>query len=201
MRIYVDFDDVLCETARGLAALAQELFGRVVPFEQIQAFDLHVAFNLNHDQYEALMARAHAPDFLLALPALPDGVACLQAWLKQGHEVVVVTGRPAFTHAASREWLQREGLGAVPVVYVDKYNRNYPVSPEAPPCLSLAAVLRQHFDLVIDDSPVALDALQTRPAGRTIVFDRPWNRMYDCSRERLQRCHGWREVSQALPSS
>ena len=195
MRIYVDFDDVLCETAQALTVLAHDMFGRKVAFEQIHAFDLQVSFQLDQAQYEALMARAHEPQFLLSFPVLPGCVACLQAWLRRGHEVVVVTGRPSFTDRSTRAWLQREGLAALPVIYVDKYGRNPVVPPDAPPMLSLAAVQREHFDLVIDDSPVALDALQARPMGRTIVFDRPWNRAYDCTGERVTRCRGWQEVA------
>ena len=67
MRVYVDFDDVLCETAQGLAVLALEMFGRQVPFEKIHAFDLRVAFDLHLEQYLALMERAHEPDFLRAV--------------------------------------------------------------------------------------------------------------------------------------
>jgi hypothetical protein len=194
MRIYVDFDDVLCETAQALTVLAQELFGRDVPFEQIHTFDLRTAFRLDHRQYEALMDRAHAPAFLLPLPPVAGCVTGLQAWLRQGHEVVVVTGRPSTTHRVSRDWLCMHGLASLPVLYVDKYSRNHPAPPDAPPFLSLAALLQEPFDVVIDDSPVVLDALQTRPAGCTVVFDRPWNRTYVCHAPRVTRCRGWREV-------
>ena len=198
MRIYVDFDDVLCETAPALSGLARELFGRDVPFERIRDFDLRKAFALERAQYEALMARAHEPGFLLAFPAMPGGVDCLRAWQGRGHEVVIVTGRPSSTHGASRAWLQRHGLAALPVLYVDKYNRNHDTPPDAPPMLPFDALRREPFDVAIDDSPVALDALRARPAGRTLVFDRPWNRAYDCSGARTTRCRGWDEVAKAV---
>ena len=197
MRIYVDFDDVICETAQGLAMLAREMFGRLVAFEQIHAFDLQVAFDLDREQYLALMERAHEPDFLLALPPMAGSVACLQFWMSQGHTVEVVTGRPSATHRVSRTWLDRQGL-TLPVLYVDKYNRSYPAPADAPAFLPLAQVLEQHFDWVIDDSPMVLDALQTRATGRTIVFDRPWNRKYDCSSARVSRCCGWGDAERRI---
>ena len=198
MRIYVDFDDVLCETAQALSGLAREMFGRDVPFERIHDFDLRKAFELDRAQYEALMDRAHATEFLLAFPPMPGGVDCLRAWQARRHEVAIVTGRPAATHRASRAWLQRYGLDALPVLYVDKYSRGHPSPADAPPTLSIAALLRESFDVAIDDSPVALDALRTRPAGRTIVFDRPWNRAYDCSAARMARCCGWDEAAKTV---
>ena len=198
MRIYVDFDDVLCETAQALSRLARAMFGRDVPFERIHDFDLQKAFALERAQYEALMERAHETEFLLAFPPMPGGVDCLRAWQARGLEVAIVTGRPAATHRASRAWLQRHGLDALPVIFVDKYSRGHPSPADAPPTLSTAALLRESFDVAIDDSPVALDTLQQRATGRTIVFDRPWNRAYDCSAARTARCCGWAEVARAV---
>ena len=41
MKIYVDFDDCLCETARSFADLAIEMFGKRVPYEKIRFFELN----------------------------------------------------------------------------------------------------------------------------------------------------------------
>ena len=198
MRIYVDFDDVLCETAQALAVSAQEMFGCAVPFERIHSFDLKKSFALDPAQYEELMDRAHAPAFLLALPAIAGCTACLRDWLRRGEDVAVVTGRPSSADRVSRKWLARQGLATLPVLYVDKYNRNPVAPPDAPPTLPFAALLQEPFDVAIDDSPIALDALQKRPVGSTIVFDRPWNRTYDCSGARVTRCCGWGEVAARL---
>jgi hypothetical protein len=141
------------------------------------------------------LASAHSPAFLRGLVPIAGAVACLEAWQRQEQEVVVVTGRPAFTHRVTQAWLNQQGLAALPVWYVDKYNRSYPDDPEAPPFLPLSVLLREHFDLVIDDSPMALDAMQQRPAGHTIVFDRPWNRTYPCAGARIARCRGWHEIA------
>jgi 5'(3')-deoxyribonucleotidase len=194
MRIYVDFDDVLCATAQGLSRLARQLFGRRVPFAQIRCFDLRQAFRISAAEHQDLMDHAHAPQFLQRLPALDGSAACLRDWLREGHEVAVVTGRPSTTDPASRAWLRRHGLAPVPILYVDKYQR-YPRGPShAPPMLSLDELRRQRFDWLIDDSPVALDALLSHHAGRAIVFDRPWNRAYPCAAPQIIRCRGWRDI-------
>ena len=39
MRIYVDIDDVLCETAASLCGLAAREFGRHVAYEDVGVFD------------------------------------------------------------------------------------------------------------------------------------------------------------------
>ncbi len=55
MRIYVDFDDCLCETARNCSGLVADLFGKDVPYENISFFNLQKSFFLTDDQYEYMM--------------------------------------------------------------------------------------------------------------------------------------------------
>lgn len=52
MKIYIDFDDVICETARYLKQIANELFGMNVPYDQIEFFNLMKSFHLNEEQYD-----------------------------------------------------------------------------------------------------------------------------------------------------
>ena len=40
MKIYIDFDDVLCETAEYFTKIAKEMFGIEVPYRQVQFFNL-----------------------------------------------------------------------------------------------------------------------------------------------------------------
>ena len=47
MKIYIDFDDVLCETAEYFTKIAKELFGIDVPYRQVQFFNLQKSFDLN----------------------------------------------------------------------------------------------------------------------------------------------------------
>ena len=40
MNIYVDYDDCLCETARAFTVIAERLFGKKVPYEEVRFFNL-----------------------------------------------------------------------------------------------------------------------------------------------------------------
>lgn len=168
--IYIDFDDVLCETARALAALADELFGRRVAYEEIEEFDLMQSFDLSRTEYDHLMERAHEPEFLEKLQPAEGAV---EALLRLPH-VTIVTGRPAECDAASRSWLKRHGLDALPVMYLDKYGR-YPTGSGM---LTVEEFNRIEFSVAVDDAPVALDLLSGRANCRKIIYDRPWNRRY-----------------------
>ena len=199
MRIYVDFDDVLCETARELSRLARELYGCRVPYESIRAFNLREAFGLDETRYLHLMRAAHETERLLALEPTPGAVATLARWAADGHTVEIVTGRPCATHAASARWLQRHGLADLPLVHVDKYNRE--LAPEANDwsrALTRDEFATRRYDLAVEDAPVALEQLAAMPPCRVIIFDRPWNRGVPLLTAHFTRCHDWVAVEQVV---
>ena len=45
MRIYVDFDDCLCETGRAFSKLVLEMFNKHVPYDRIHYFELDKSFD------------------------------------------------------------------------------------------------------------------------------------------------------------
>ncbi len=198
MRVYVDFDDVLCETARTLSRLAGEMFGRDVPYERITRFNLQLAFRLDESQIDALMRRAHEPGFLLALPPAPGAEEGLRRIAAAGHTVCIVTGRPASTEAASRGWLERHGLPAFEILSVDKYGRaKGERTPDGRRALTPGEFAAIPFDAAVEDAPDALDLLASRARCRVFVFDRPWNAGYPLAAN-MERAAGWGAVSICL---
>jgi hypothetical protein len=194
MRIYIDFDDVLCETARALSEAAKVFFQRDVPYEEITVFNLQHAFSLSGDEIDQLMELAHEVDFLAALEPTPGAVAALKQLRDEAHEVVIVTGRPSSCHAGSVAWLKYYELEWVEVIYVDKYGRAPKIlPPDAPPMLTLEHFYQLSFDLAIDDSPAALDLLAVLDNCRILIYDRPWNRGYQPQGEML-RCGSWADL-------
>lgn len=194
MRIYIDFDDVLCETARHLSDLARTLFARDVPYESISVFDLQTAFSLTRAEIDHLMEHAHRPDFLTALAPAPGGLHAVRALQAAGHRLAIVTGRPASSHHGSRGWLRKHGLEHLDLIHVDKYGRaDASPSPGDPKTLSPAEFDALHFDVAIDDSPTALDLLAPRPDCTVIVYDRPWNRRY-AHAPNMRRSATWPDI-------
>ncbi len=203
-RIYVDFDDVVCETARPLCDLLNRLFGRHVPYEDVVVFDLEQAFGLTPEQYDLMMERAHEEAFLAALPPTPGAVETLQGWLADGLAPEIVTGRPADSGGISRCWLARWGLEALSLAHVDKYGRHPDVSCPPGESLWTADLLhRQAFAVAIDDSPLALDLLGAANDYPVLIFDRPWNVGYSPANgqaDRFLRCRDWGDVDRAVRS-
>lgn len=190
-RIYVDFDDVVTETARGLVAQLRREGSWAPDFEDIRFFDLHVSFRLDNAAYDAFMQRAHRDEELLALVEVPGACATLRAWLDDGLRPVVVTGRPPYAHGASRAWLDERGLRDLPLVIADKYNRFTAPPPPGVTVSRLDDLRRMDFALAIDDAPPALDFVAASGLCPAVVFDRPWNRDYGSG---LPRVRTWREL-------
>lgn len=195
MKIYVDMDDVLCETARHLCALAADAFGRIVSYEQVFQFDLQEVFGLTDAEMKRFMALSHTPGSLRAHEPTPHAADALQTLRAAGHDVHIITGRPAAAHAATADWLVLHGLGDFPVTYVDKYGRDacYAHNPDDPPTVTLAELLDRRFDLVIDDSPSILKHLAVWSDTRIFVFARPWNATYPLA-PNMTRVQGWPDI-------
>lgn len=196
MRIYVDFDDVICETARQISRLAERLYGSQVAYEAIRVFNLREAFDLDEARYLRLMREAHEPDILRNLDPTPGAVETLAAWVQDGHTVEIVTGRPYSTHAASVSWLEQQGLGAIPIIHVDKYARELaPETDDWSRALTVAEFALQRYDLAVEDAPIALEQLARMPPCQVVIFDRPWNRSVPPLTEHFTRCLDWHAVS------
>ena len=194
MRIYIDFDDVLCETARHLSVLARDLFASQIPYEAIRVFDLKESFALSDAEIDHLMDHAHRTEFLTQLDPAPGGLEAIRALEAGGHELAIVTGRPATSHDGSCGWLRKHGLAHIDIIYFDKYGRA-PVNPPpgTPKTLSRDEFERLHFDVAIDDSPTALDLLAHRQKCTVIVYDRPWNQRY-LATPAMRRSSSWPEI-------
>jgi len=193
MKIYVDFDDCLCETGRAFSKLAAEMFGKNVPYEDITYFELDKSFSLDDEQFVRFMIRGHEPEVLLSYEETPGASSVINEWLSLGHEVSIITGRPFSAYEASRQWLDDHGLRNVRLYCFNKYGRDsfirnsdFSLTPED--------FYRMKFDLAVEDSPKAFPFFSHLPDLRVLVFDRPWNR--DCAfpDRKYTRCFNWDDI-------
>ena len=124
MEFYVDFDDCLCETGRHFSLLAEKLFGKTVPYEEMKCFELQKTFSLTDEQFEQLMIEGHRPEVLLSYEETPGASRTINRWMDLGHHVSVITGRPASAYEPSRTWLDRHGLERVRLYCLNKNGRD-----------------------------------------------------------------------------
>ena len=193
MNIYVDFDDCLCETARHFSGLAKDMFGTNVTYENINFFNLQKSFSLTDKQYEDMMAEAHKPEILLSYAETPGAADTLNAWVDEGHDVSVITGRPFNSFEPSREWLDRHGLGRIKLYCLNKYGRDS-FYQNTEYSLELEDYYKMHFDVAVEDSPHAFKFFDHLPDLKVLVYDRPWNRNVELPGDNYIRCFDWNEI-------
>ena len=193
MNIYIDFDDCLCETARHFCVLVKELFGKTVPYEEVRFFNLQNSFSLTEEQYEHMMIEGHRSEVLLSFEETPGASETVLDWIEGGHNVSIITGRPAGAYEASREWLDRHGLEQVRLYCLNKYGRDNFIKNSAFN-LELEDYYRMHFDYAVEDSPLAFKYFDHLPGLQVMVYDRPWNHDCEFPGENYRRCPDWEMI-------
>ena len=193
MNIYVDFDDCLCESGRFFAGLVRDMFGLEIPYEGMRYFNLQQAFSLTDEQYGELLVRGHEPELLQTYQATPGASDVIHEWIGKGYQVSIITGRPYDAYETSRLWLDRHGLGDVPLLFLDKYyrqdhtvKRDYILEPED--------FFRMKFDFAVEDSPSAFRFFDRLPEMKVLVFERPWNRDIELPGSNYIRCRNWEDI-------
>ena len=197
MKIYIDFDDVICETGRHFTYIAKDLFGIDLPYSEVQFFNLKKSFDLNDEQYNELLRVGHLPEVLLAYEETPGASATINKWLDEGHEISVITGRPFDSYEPSRKWLDDHGLNRVPLFCVDKYGREK-FNQDCSYNLTLEDLYNMTFDFAIEDSPAAFEHVNHFDNCRVAVFNRPWNASAIFPNERFVRCLSWQEIDELI---
>ena len=195
MKIYVDYDDCLCETARNFSDLAVEMFGKNVPYEKIRYFELDKSFDLNEEQFVQFMSKGHEPDVLLSYEETPGASEVINEWLSEGHDVSIITGRPFSSYEPSRQWLDSHGLNDVKLYCLNKYGRDGFIK-DSDFSLELEDYYRMKFDVAVEDSPKAFRFFDHLPDLKVMVYDRPWNRECELPGDNYTRCAGWELIRQ-----
>ena len=190
MKIYVDFDDCLCETARHFSGLVKEMFGKDVPYENMKDFNLQKTFSLTDAQFEEMMIKAHSPEVLLSYEETPGAIETVNSWINEGHDVSVITGRPGSAYEPSREWLDRHDLKRVRLYCLNKYGRDSFIK-NSDFSLEVKDYYKMRFDYAIEDSPSAFRFFEHLPELSVMVYDRPWNRECEFPGDNYQRCFDW----------
>ena len=220
MKIYIDYDDCLCETARAFTGIAERLFGKTVPYEDVRFFNLQDSFKLTDDEYQQLMVEGHLPEVLLSFEETPGASKVINEWIDKGYEVDIITGRPYSTYEVSKQWLDEHGLERVNLFFLNKYGRdlfykNQEKSSILPDSicdekdasqmckralrhnaindynLELDDFYKMKFDYAIEDSPMAFKFFEHLPELKVLVYDRPWNCDCDLPNGNYYHCMDW----------
>ncbi len=202
-RIYVDIDDVLCETIGRLVDLLEHLHGRRIDPDAVEDFDLSRSFGLEPAEIEVFMDRAHDDEVIESIDPIPGAADVLSNWKAAGDRIILVTGRPPRTNAASRRWLESHCLDHDALHHLDKWDRPS-WNPEGLPAIRFDELHDFDFEVAIEDSLDTAVRLVEEFDIPVVLMDRPWNRglhrVARRTRESLIRCTNWMEVARVVDS-
>ena len=199
MKIYVDYDDCLCETAKAFSVLAERLFGKNVPYEEVRFFNLQASFGLSDEEYEHLMLEGHRPEEILSYEATPGAAEVVNEWIDQGHEVTIITGRPFSSYEPSRKWLDMNGFDRVKMYCLNKYGRDTFIK-NSDFNMELEDYYKMKFDFAVEDSPMAFRFFEHLPELRVLVYDRPWNQEEAFPNANYSRVRSWEQIREWVPA-
>lgn len=199
-RVYIDFDDVLCETAKLLLNVAKSEFGKQILFEDIHSFDIGKTFEASEQEAQHIMDVMHKPKNLLAIPPITMAAETIRNWVEHGVKVDIVTGRPPFTEESSRGWLQKHEVPYSDIIFVNKYASNKNGFRYHAEAITLDDLKKRHYDLAIDDSSSMLQFLFNEMDMDIAIFNRPWNATLkfpaqDDTMRKIHRCQSWQDIT------
>lgn len=201
MNVYVDFDDVVSETAKYFCDLLPKYFGKTVPYEDVKFFNLKKSFDLCEADYRRMMEIAHREEELLVYRETEGAAEVLDKWMAEGHNVQIVTGRPYSSRKGTEKWLDAHGLKNMPIVFVDKYGREQPLNDDVlERALTVEEFAELEFDFAVEDSPAAFEHLKKIDGCTVAVFSRPWNEDTELDGKTFVRCRNWKEIDSLFSS-
>jgi uncharacterized HAD superfamily protein len=188
--IYVDLDDVLCETAQHCLQIVERDFGRSVKFESLTVFDLGLACSLTSDERERLYRTIHEPEEMLHLTPIPEAISVLREWSTCGYEIAIVTGRPPETLEATESWLERHDVPHDSITLVDKYGRFDTAGTCA---IGLHDLKARRYAWAVEDSLPMAHFLGHDMGLDVLLIDRPWNQSTGLH-PNVSRHRDWRSI-------
>ena len=174
--IYVDLDDVLCQTARRFLVIVEREFNKRIAYEDLTDFDVGSSCGLGAAQTDELYRIVHRPDELMQMAPIEDAIAALRQWVDAGYRIAIVTGRPPESHEPSLAWLARHRVPYDSFTMVDKYSR---FATENSVAIRLDELAQREYCWAVEDSLPMARFLATHMKLSVALIDCPWNRSMD----------------------
>jgi len=195
--IYVDFDDVLCQTARHFLAVVEREFDKRIDYEELTDFDIGASCGLGPEQADELYRIVHRPDELMQMAPIEGAIAALRQWADGGYEIAIVTGRPPASYEPSLAWLARHSVPHQSFSIVDKYSRFSTADTVA---IRLDELAQRQYCWAVEDSLSMAHFLATQMKLPVALIDCPWNRVTE-DRVNVGRYADWPTLARQMPKA
>jgi uncharacterized HAD superfamily protein len=193
--IYVDFDDVLCATARHFLAVVEREFDKRIAYDELTDFDIGTSCGLRPEETAELYRIVHRPDELMQMAPIDGAIAALRQWADSGYEIAIVTGRPPESYEPSLAWLDRYRVPHQSFSMVDKYSRFRTDNTVA---IRLDELARREYCWAVEDSLPMAQFLATQMKLPVALIDCPWNRAAE-DHVNVGRYAEWQTLATQMP--
>jgi 5'(3')-deoxyribonucleotidase len=161
MRLGIDLDGVVADFNAGWIKLHRQEFGSDLQPEMVTSWDgLHTVAGFADMRSFWSWARGNddRPSIFRHLEAYPEALDTLRRLDRAGHDIVIVTTKPAWARSDTLRWLADHDMPTNEVhITFEKYTVD--------------------CDVYLDDSPEVVPTLvRHRPEALVCRFVRPWNR-------------------------
>ena len=194
--IYVDLDDVLCQTARHFLVIVEREFNKRVSYEQLTNFDIGTSCGLRTEEREHLYRVVHEPDELIKIAPIEAAIAALRQWVEAGFEIAIVTGGPPDSYEPSLAWLSQHRVPHNSFSMVNKYGR---FMTENTVAINLDELATRNYCWAVEDSLPMAQYLAGQMNLRVALIDCPWNRSAQ-QHANVSRYADWPTIGQSMPS-
>lgn len=172
LTIGLDIDGVIVDYAAVMMPVISRACGRHVSVEEINTYDITECLELDTSTADSVWKQILNSNSLLHAPPIEGAIEGLSAI--SGHEIWIVTGRPASLDKLTERWLRERNIRYDRIIF-DRAMDKMLVGPE--------------FDVFVEDFLEGARVI-AESGVLTLLFDQPWNRS-DSLPENCQRVFDW----------
>ncbi|MEK6970216.1 MAG: hypothetical protein AABW68_00790 [archaeon] len=188
MRIGIDIDGVLVDIVSPLLELYNAHKGTGHRYEDVGHYDLHQTWNCSPQEAIDWVHQFYATPAFDEMPVI-DGAVAGVTRLSKGHELFIITSRPAYLQEKTKAWIERYfGDAFVEILFGNAYSLHGPQKDKSTLCSE------KDVRVLIEDAPG--NAIDCAQAGiEVFLFDQPWNRKMSPTKN-VTRVMSWDEIGQ-----
>jgi uncharacterized HAD superfamily protein len=185
MKIAIDVDEILANFMDAIIDFHNETFGTSLVKAQFRSFDLNEGWGGTMDEAIAKVHQFHTTHHFANIQPVPGAVDAIQ-YLKQKHQLHVVTARQTVVTKETHEWLDRYFPGAFASVHLTNSHGLSGIKR-----LKKDVCQEIHADVFVDDS--LENVAQCSELGIPIfMLDYPWNQ--GSLPKNVHRVFSWTEI-------
>ncbi|MBT3303914.1 hypothetical protein HN592_00845 [Candidatus Woesearchaeota archaeon] len=175
MKIGLDFDGVIHNSAKLKSRVCEDLYGKQLPLENCDATKLNGVISLEH--YRELQETvASSEKYAKFMEAIPEAIETIKKLIADGHNVSVVTARINNKLNIARTWLKEQGVE----ILFEGVGQDRSKKEKCEEC-----------DVYIDDTAKLLEDLNVK---HKFLFSWPYN----TDKEGFNRVNNWSEFYEEI---